>query len=311
MRERKLATMKIVILEQETVNPGDLDWSQLEALGSLTVYDRCTNEEAMERIGDAEAVFFSKVDMTRKLMEAHPSIKFLCVTATGYDNLDLKAAKNLGIACCHVPDYASDAVAQHVFAMILELTNSIALHNDSVKDGEWNEKRGFCYWLKPLHLLKGKSMGIVGYGNIGKRVSEIAKAFGMNVHVYSREPELTIKSDFISLHIPSTPQTVNFISKERIDKMKDGAYLINTARGSIVDEAAIKEALDSGKLTAYATDVLSYEPPGMNNPLVSMDKVLLTPHNAWCPVEARQIICTVCGENLASWISGGTLNRLV
>lgn len=173
--------MKIVILEAETINPGDLSWGKLEALGELTVYMRSTIEEAMDRIGDAEAVLFSKLPISHEIMDAHPSIKFFCVTATGTDNLNIQAAKDRGIACTNVPDYASDAVAQHTFALILETTNHVGFHNSGVHRGEWNKERGFCYWDKPLRLLRGKTLGIIGYGNIGKKVAAIGEAFGMNI----------------------------------------------------------------------------------------------------------------------------------
>lgn len=302
--------MKIVILESETVNPGDLSWEKLEALGDLTVYPRSTPEEVSSRIGDAEAVYFSKLAMTGKIMDEHPSVKFLCVTATGTDNIDIEAARERGIACTNIPGYATDAVAQHTFALILETTNHVGIHNADVHQGRWDEEKGFCYWKKPLHLLMGKSLGIVGYGNIGKRVAAIGEAFGMKINIYSRDPEAALSSDFVSLHIPATPETVNFIRKDTISQMKDGACLINTARGSLINEADLAEALKSGKISYFATDVLSQEPPVKGSPFFGMDNCFITPHNAWCPSESRDIICTLCADNLKSWMEGGTLNRV-
>ncbi|MGI6256918.1 MAG: D-2-hydroxyacid dehydrogenase [Anaerovoracaceae bacterium] len=302
--------MKIVILEAETINPGDLSWEKLEAMGDLRVYPRTEPHQISSRIADAEAVYFSKLNMTGEIMDAHPSIKFMCVTATGTDNLDIAAAKERGIACTNVPGYATDAVAQHTFALILEATNHVGLHNAHVHGGGWDREKGFCYWLKPLHLLKDKTLGIVGYGSIGKKVAAIGEAFGMNVNIYSRAPEEALASDFVSLHIPATPETKHFINKDTISQMKDGACLINTARGSLVKEDDLADALRSGKITVFATDVLSHEPPVNGSPLMGMDNCIITPHNAWCPQETRDIICTLCADNLSSWLSGGTLNRV-
>lgn len=302
--------MKIVILEAETINPGDLSWEKLESLGDLTVYPRTEPEEVSARIGDADAVYFSKLNMTGKIMDAHPSVKFMCVTATGTDNLDIQAAKERGIACTNVPGYATEAVAQHTFALILEVTNHVGLHNTHVHEGGWDAEKGFCYWIKPLHLLSGKSLGIVGYGNIGKRVAAIGEAFGMKINIYSRAPEATMASDFVSLHIPATPETDNFIRKDTISLMKDGACLINTARGSLVNEKDLVEALKSGKISAFATDVLPQEPPVEGSLFLGMENCIITPHNAWCPRETRNLICTLCADNLKSWLEGGTLNRI-
>lgn len=302
--------MKIVIFDGYTINPGDLSWGALEVIGDLTVYDKTSPEEALERALDAEVVLTSKCAITKSFMEQCPKLRYIGSTATGYNNIDVAAAKELGIAVTYIPAYSTDAVAQHTIALILELSNHVALHNQSVKQGEWETSEYFCYWKQPITLLAGKSLGIIGYGQIGQKVGEIAKALGMKVNIYSRDPEATIKSDFVSLHCPLTEKNKGFVDSGFLVKMKPGAVLINTARGALIDERALAEALNSGFLGAAAVDVLAQEPPSKDNPLLKLSNCLITPHLAWSPKEMRKIICQTLADNLNSYLNGGTLNRI-
>ena len=304
--------MKIVNLDTYTISLDDLEWTDLAKLGDLTNYDRIAQDDVIDAIGTAEvALFTSKVKITRQIMDACPNLKFIGVTATGYDNIDIAAAKEKGIAVCNVPAYSTEAVAQHTFALLLEITNNVGLHNQAVQDHKWENAIDFCFVEKPLMQLSEKSLGIVGYGSIGKRVAEIAKAFGMTVNIYSRDPEAAIQSDIVSLHCPATPENKGFVNKEFLSRMKDGAILINTARGALLNEEDVAEALKSGKLSAAAADVLNGEPPRTGHPLIGIPNMYLTPHIAWSTREARQIICTTSAENLKSFLEGGTLNRIV
>lgn len=252
----------------------------------------------------------SKNFITREVMEACPNLRYIGSLATGYNNIDVAAAKDLGIAVTNIPAYSTDSVAQHVFALILELCNNVALHNKSVQDGTWTNCKYFCYWEKPVLLLRGKSLGIIGYGQIGRKVAEIAKAFGMEVNIYSRDREATIKSDFVSLHCPLTTENAKMINADFIKEMKEGAVLINTARGGLVDEQALADALKSGYLAAAAVDVVSAEPISADNPLLGLGNCIITPHIAWAPKEMRMIICETLATNLNSWLEGGTQNRV-
>ena len=254
--------MDIVILDGYVINPGDLSWDKVGALcDNLTVYDRTAPEDYYPRMNSCAVLMTSKCMITRELMEKCPDLKYIGLTATGYNNVDVKAAADLGIAVTNIPAYSTDAVAQHAIALILELASNVAANNDSVQRGEWCNSTYFCYWAKPVVLLAGKSIGIIGYGSIGKRVAEIAKALGMTVNIYSQDPEATMKSDFITLHCPLTPENTKMINAEFLSKMKPGSYLINTARGGLVDEQALADALKSGHLAGAGVDVLSTEPP--------------------------------------------------
>lgn len=303
--------MKLVVLDGYSINPGDLSWAPLEAAGSFYSYDRTENEEIIEHIGDCDGFFVSKCTISRKIMESCPNLKFIGVTATGYDNVDIQAAKELGIAVCHVPAYSTEAVAQHTFALILELTNLAGSYNASVQKGRWYESKDFTFIEKPLTLLEGKSLGIVGFGNIGKKVAQIGEAFGMKINIYSQDQVAAMKSDFLTLHCPLTPENKGFINKEFIAQMKDSAILINTARGALVNEQDLADALTTGKLAAAALDVISLEPPARPHPLIGLSNCILTPHIAWMPRETRQKVIDICAENLSSYLTGGTLNRIV
>lgn len=303
--------MKSVILDGYTVNAGDLSWEAIESAGSLTVYDRTKDSEITDRIGDCDVVFTSKCHITREVMDSCPGIKFIGVMATGYDNVDIEAAKDKNIAVCNVPSYFTESVAQHTFALLLELCNRVGLHNDAVQDGKWSTSADFSLVISPMFQLSGKTMGIIGYGAIGKRVGQIAEAFGMEVVPYSRDPERAVKADVISLHCPATPGNKGFIDKDFISQMKDGAYLINTARGALINERDLADAVKSGKLSGAAVDVVSREPIDMENPLLGIENLLITGHMAWTSKEARQIVCSTCADNLKAFMNGEELNRIV
>lgn len=302
--------MKIVILDGHTINPGDLDWNELEAIGDLTVYDATSPEQALERVGDAEVLMTSKCPITKTFMEQCPNLKYVGSTATGYNNIDVAAAKELGIAVTYIPAYSTEAVAQHTIALMLELCNHVALHNKSVKKGEWTNCKYFCYWKEPIMLLAGRSLGIVGYGQIGQKVGQIAQALGMTIHVYSRDREAAMKSDFLTLHCPLTKENAGFVDRKFLGEMKEGAILINTARGALINEQDLADALKSGHLKAAAVDVLAQEPAAADNPLLSLPNCLITPHLAWAPKEMRQIIGRTLADNLSSFLAGGTKNRV-
>lgn len=303
--------MKLVILDGYSINPGDLSWSPIEAIADFRSFDRSRPEEVAARIGDSDGFFVSKCEITREVIEQCPNLKFIGVTATGYDHVDIRAAEERGIAVCHVPAYSTEAVAQHTFALILELTNLAGRYNQAVQEGRWYESEDFTFNEGSLTLLEGKSLGIIGYGNIGKKVARIGEAFGMTINVYSVDREAAIKSDFITLHCPLTAETKGLVNRDFIEKMKDGAVLVNTARGALVNEADLAEALKSGKLGAAALDVISVEPPAKPHPLIGLPNCLLTPHIAWLPRETRQKVIDICADNLRSYLSGRNLNRIV
>lgn len=303
--------MKIVVLDGYTTNPGDLSWDALESLGDVTIFDRTSQEDVIKRIGDAEAVFTSKCRVTGDVMDACPNIKFVSLLATGYDNVDIEAAQTRGIAVCNIPAYSTESVAQHTFALLLELCCNTGKHNKSVQNGEWAKSPDFCMVQTPIFQLSGKTLGIIGYGSIGKKVGKIAEAFGMEVIPYSQDAEKAIKADVISLHCPATAENRGFINKEFIEKMKDGAFLINTARGALINEADLAEAVKSGKLAGAAVDVVSKEPIEADNPLLGVENIIITSHMAWSSKEARSVITTTAADNLKSFIDGSTLNRIV
>lgn len=303
--------MEIVLLDGYTINPGDLSWKRLELMSDkFTVFDKTPPERVASRIGLCDVLMTSKCRITREIMATSPNLKYIGLTATGYNNVDVKAAADLGIAVTNVPSYATDAVAQHTMALILEITNNVGLHNSSVQEGEWANSKYFCYWKKPVTLLAGKSIGIIGYGEIGKKVAELAKAFGMTVNIYSRDPEAAIKSDYVSLHCPLTPENEKMVNTQFLVNMKPGAVLINTARGGLVDERALADALKAGFIAGAATDVLTTEPPEEDCPLIGLDNCILTPHMAWAPKEMRQLVIDTLADNLAAWLDDRIVNRV-
>lgn len=303
--------MKIVNLDAYTIHLNDLDWNELAQLGDLVTYDRIAPEDVIPAIEDAEAVFTSKVKFTKAVIDAAPKLKFIGVTATGYDNIDLAAAKARGIAVCNVPAYSTESVAQHTFALILELTNHVGRYTALVREHQWENAPDFTFIDRPLLQLSDRSLGIIGYGSIGRRVAQIAEAFGMTVHIYSKEPEAAVQSDMLTLHCPATPDNKGFVNKDFISKMKDGAILINTARGALLNEDDVADALKSGKLAAAAVDVVNGEPPRKGHPFIGLENLYITPHIAWSTKEARAVITKTSAANLKSFLTGGDLNRIV
>ncbi|MDD3409301.1 MAG: D-2-hydroxyacid dehydrogenase [Eubacteriales bacterium] len=309
--------MKIVVLDGYTENPGDLSWDGLKELGELTVYDRTDPKDVLARVGDAEAVYTNKTVLSRETIEAMPNVKFIGVLATGYNVVDGQAAQEKGVVVCNIPTYGTDAVAQFVFALLLELCHHVAHHAQAVQEGRWTQCPDFCFWDFPLKELAGKTMGIIGYGRIGRRTGEIAKAFGMKVLAYDNFVKadesvsldtLLTESDVISLHCPLFPETREIIRAETLAQMKDGAILINTSRGPLVCEADLRAALESGKLYGAAVDVVSTEPIRMDNPLLGLPNCLITPHIAWAPKESRQRLMDIAVSNLRSFLEGHAQN---
>lgn len=317
MKRMEACLMKIVVLDGYAANPGDLSWAPLAALGELQIYDRTAPGEAAARIADADAVLTNKVVMSRELMAGAPKLKYVGVLATGYNVVDVAAARELGVAVTNIPAYSTDSVAQLTFALLLEICHHVGDHSRAVHAGRWTNNPDFCFWDSPLIELKGKTMGIVGYGCIGRRVAEIARCFGMNVIAWTRTPrdpecvsldELLRESDVISLHCPLTPQTKALINRETIAKMKDGAIFINTSRGPVVNERDLSDALKAGKLYAAAADVACTEPIPGDSPLLGLDNMLLTPHIAWATNEARERLMNIAVANLRAFIAGTPVN---
>ena len=315
--------MKIVILDGKALNPGDLSYDSLKQFGEVTIYERTETEaEVIARIGDSEIVLVNKVPITETILDACPNIKLICVQATGYNIVDCKACAARGIPVTNVPTYGTAAVAQFTMALILEMCHRIGLHNHSVHQGDWCKAESFCYWLTPQMELAGKTLGIIGFGRIGRAVGSLAKAFGMKVITYNRSESeegrkiadyvdletLFTQSDIISLHCPLFPETEKIINAANITRMKDGAMLVNTARGGLVDEEALVEALESGKLRYAAVDVVSQEPMKADNPLLKTRKCIITPHIAWAPVESRQRLMDCVEENIRAYLNGAPQN---
>ena len=314
--------MKIVVLDGHALNPGDLSWEIFHQFGEVTVYDRTPDALIPERIGDAEIILLNKTPITADILEACPSVRLICVLATGYNVVDGEAARAKGIPVCNVPAYGTAAVAQFTFALLLELCHRVGLHSDSVHAGQWCECPDFCYWRTPQMELAGKTMGIIGFGRIGQAVGAIAKAFGMKVLAYNRSrcPQgeaiaeyvdldtLLARADILSLHCPLTPQTQSIINRENLGKMKDGAILINTARGPLMDEQAVADALRSGKLRGAAADVISQEPMKQDNPLLGAPNCIITPHMAWAPIESRQRIIDCTVRSIQGFLNGAPIN---
>lgn len=315
--------MKLIILDGNALNPGDLSYDCLRQLGELTVYDRTDSEsEAIRRIGDSEIVLVNKVPITETLLDACPNIRLICVQATGYNVVDCAACAKRGIPVTNVPTYGTAAVAQFTMALILELCHHVGLHNQDVQTGGWVNADCFTYWLTPQTELAGKTLGIIGFGSIGKAVGRLAKAFGMNIIAYNRSQSeegrqiaeyvdldtLLARSDIVSLHCPLFPETEKIINADSIRKMKDGAMLINTARGPLVDEQALADALSSGKLRAAAVDVVCTEPMQKDCPLLGCKNCIITPHIAWAPVESRQRLLNTVVENIRAFLDGKPKN---
>ncbi|MCB5954091.1 D-2-hydroxyacid dehydrogenase [Enterococcus sp. CWB-B31] len=317
--------MEIVILDGYTLNPGDLSWQDLEKLGDVRRYDRTSytdHTEIIERIGSAQAVLTNKTPITKEILAACPRVQYIGALATGYNVIDVEAARQKGIPVTNIPDYSTDAVAQFTFALLLEIFSQVGLHNVSVHSGEWQRSEDFCYWKLPLTELSGKTIGLVGYGKIAQRVAEIAHAFKMTVIYYNYRPkqpqeswaeqvsldELYDKADIVSLHLPLFPETEKMINHEAVQKMKEGAVLLNTSRGGLLDEQAVALALNTGKLAALGADVVSVEPIEEDNPLLKAPNCYLTPHIAWAPVETRQRLMEIAVDNLCQFLDGQPKN---
>ncbi|MCP3128150.1 D-2-hydroxyacid dehydrogenase [Shewanella sp. KJ2020] len=313
--------MKIVVLDGETLNPGDLSWHDLSELGDFACFPRTANHEIIPRAGDAEVIFTNKTPLNADTLAQLPRLKYIGVLATGTNVVDLAAAKVRGIVVTNVPAYGPDAVAQMVFAHILHHTQAVAAHHQAVVDGQWANGKDFCFTLTPLQSLKGKTLGLIGYGDIGQQVAKIALAFGMQVLVNTRtEPahlpqgvswtsrdKVFKESDILSLHCPLTPETTELINAQTLELMKPKALLINTARGGLIDEAALAAALAQGKVFA-GVDVLSTEPPSADNPLLHVPNISISPHNAWATKEARQNLLNIATANLSAYFAGERVN---
>lgn len=316
--------MKIVLLDGEALNPGDLSWAPLEELGELTVYPRGTNdpEEVIRRIADADIVLCNKTPVGRVVFERCPNMRLLCVIATGYNVVDTQAAKEHGVPVCNVPAYGTEMVAQFAIGLLLEICHHVQLHNEAVHAGEWERCPNFCFWKTPIMELAGKTMGIIGFGRIGRAVGRIAKALGMTVLATGsrRCPEgeqiaeyvdlqtLLTRADVISLHCPLFPETEKLINRDTIARMKDGAILINNSRGGLIDEQDVADALNSGKLRAAAVDVVSVEPIVGSNPLLTAKNCIITPHMSWAATEARARIVDITAANIRTYLAGNPQN---
>ena len=313
--------MRIVVLDGHALNPGDLSWDCLKQFGEVTIYDRTPQQDmVVSRIGQADIITTNKVPIDAAVLDACPSVKLICCLSTGYNVVDIHAARERGIPVCNVPDYSTAAVSQFTFALLLELCHRIGHHDKTVHDGKWAACQDFCYWDTPQMELAGKTMGIIGYGRIGQAVSIIARAMGMDVLAYSRTVRddvdvdyvdmdtLLRRSDVISLHCPLFPETEKLINGETIAKMKDGAILLNTSRGQVIDEAAVAAALCSGKLRGAAMDVVSEEPISPDNPLLTAPNCVITPHMAWAPVETRQRILDTTVQSIRGYLNGNPQN---
>ena len=313
--------MKIVILDAYAANPGDLSWDEFAALGELTVYDRTAPEDVAARIGDAEVVFINKVRLTDEIFAACPNLKLVSILATGYNIVDLAAAKRRGITVCNVPGYSTRAVVQMTFALLLEICQQVGLHSGAVHTGRWQTCPDFCFWDRPLIELDGKTMGIIGYGAIGSAVGAVAQALGMKLLVTARHekpvpegarfvslPELLAQSDVVSLHCPQTAENARMIDAGALAQMKDGAILLNTARGGLLDEQAVADALKNGKLGFYGADAFGTEPLPQASPLRGLPNALLTPHIAWATNEALQRLMDITANNLRTWLDGAGEN---
>lgn len=315
--------MKIVVLDGHTLNPGDLSWSEIKALGELTVFDRTKPEQTIERATEAGIVYTNKVILNREIIYQLPKLKFIGVLATGYNVVDTVAASEAGITVCNIPAYSTQSVAQLVFAHLLHFANNVGLHVASVKNKDWNNSADFAYWLSPQTELAGKTLGIIGFGQIGQAVARIALAFGMRVIFNNRSKKTTSldacqtdldtllrTSDYISINCPLTSDNKGFINKFTISKMKPTAYLINTGRGPLINEQDLADALNSGQIAGAGLDVLSVEPALPDNPLPKAKNCNITPHIAWATLEARRRLMKIAADNLQAFLDGKPINRV-
>ena len=310
---------KIVILDGFVANPGDLSWEPLAQLGELTVYDYTAPQDVSARIGDASIILTNKTVISAEVMAACPNLRYIGVLATGYNVVDIAEAKKRGIVVTNVPAYSTPTVAQFTMALLLEICLHVGHHSRVVHEGKWSACRDFAFWDYPLMELQGKTIGIVGYGSIGKEVAKVAQAFGMKVLAYSRHgaedfhtelDELYAKADIVSLHCPLTAENTGMINAATIAKMKDGVILINTARGGLINEADLRDALLSGKVYAAASDVTCKEPINADSPLLGVPNMIITPHIAWAATEARQRLLSVAIDNVRQYLAGSVQNNV-
>ena len=316
--------MKIVVLDGYGLNPGDLSWESMQALGELEVFDRTSPAELHQRASDAEALITNKTIISAEDMKALPQLKYIGVLATGYNVVDIDAAKALGIVVTNIPTYSTRSVAQMVFAHLLNITQRVGHYADENIKGRWTNNADFCYWDTPLVELDGKKIGIIGYGNIGQAVAAIATALGMKVYVYSSKPQFLLpqgvqrmsideifqECDVVSLHCPLTDDTNGMVNSTRLNSMKSSAILINTGRGPLVNEQDLADALNNGVIAAAGLDVLSTEPPRKDNPLLTAKNCFITPHIAWATKEARIRLMDIAVNNLKSYIGGSIINNV-
>ncbi|EOH87898.1 D-2-hydroxyacid dehydrogenase [Enterococcus pallens] len=316
--------MKIVVLDGYALNPGDLTWEGFEQFGEITVYDRTSytnTSEIIQRIGEAEVVITNKTPIDETVLAQTPKVQYIGVIATGYNVVDTQAAGERGIVVTNIPSYGTEAVAQFTFALLLEITSQVGLHNRSVHAGDWQNSVDFMYTKTPLMELRGKTFGLIGYGAIAQATARIAHAMNMTVIYANHRPkeaeewaaqvslnELYQRSDVISLHVPQTKDTTEMINRSAIAKMKDGVILLNTARGGLLDEAAVAEALNTGKIAAAGVDVVSTEPIQSDNPLLQAKNCIITPHIAWAPVETRERLMGIAVDNLSGFLNGQPQN---
>ena len=317
--------MKIIVLDGSTANPGDISWDELHSIGDVQIYDRSPRETVVERVGNAEILLVNKVIIDEEILSQCPRLRYIGLFSTGYNIIDLQAAKARQITVSNVPAYSTSAVAQHTFALLLELSAHTALHSEAVKKGRWSDYPDFCFWDKPLTELAGKTLGLVGFGQIGSSVAKVAVAFGMRVLACAKKPrqdsgiegvqfadyETVLKnSDIISLHCPQTSENLHMINSNSIAKMKDGVVLLNTARGGLINEADLAKALHSGKVSGFGADVLGSEPPDKNCPLIGAPNTVITPHIAWAPLETRERLIGIALENLRAFLRGAPQNTV-
>lgn len=317
--------MRIVVLDAYTLNPGERAWEELEALGEVVVHDRTSPLDVVRRAKDAEVILTNKTVLDEFVLGLLPNLKYIGVLATGYNVVDLEAARKRGIVVTNIPAYSTESVAQMAIAHLLNITQQVAHYAGEVQNGVWSAQPDFCYWNTPLIELAGKKMGIVGFGNTGQATARIAEALGMEIWVYTSKPkkclpkkyqkadlnELFSMCDVVSLHCPLTPDTKEMVNSFRLSLMKQGAILINTSRGGLIDEKALEQALLSGKLLGAGLDVLSSEPALNGNPLLKLKNCFITPHIAWATREARYRLMNQAVENLKAWLNGNPINNVI
>ncbi len=315
--------MKIVVLDGYTLNPGDLSWDGLKDLGDVTIHDYTPADQIVARAQDAEILFTNKTPLTAATLAQLNKLTYIGVLATGYNVVDVKAAAARGVAVTNIPTYGTSSVAQMVFALLLELCHHVQLHSDAVRGGEWSASRDFCFWKTPLVELQGKTIGIVGFGRIGRQVAKIADAFGMRVLAqdkfqgpapeladfrWAELDELLAQSDVVSLHCPLFPDTAGLINQETLARMKPSAFLINTSRGGLIVDQDLSDALNRNQIAGAALDVLSVEPPPADNPLLKAKNILVTPHISWATAEARARLMGIAVDNLKAYLAGKPVN---